>query len=358
MGLVSDSLVCKVSLNILSAMVSNKNEAFCLAKGGNSISLLKLKPYVSDGHDVDKICEFKGKKGFILYIKNEQILISIDDKLILIKDSDPKVVLRAEKPSNYFLHAVEAFGNVFIHEYGEPPTWVYKSINFKSWWKVISNIEIDRFSRHFHCINYDPFREMLIATLGDGCRTKIAISHDCELWNIANAGLWQVLPIHVSKEFIAFGLDDPVSSGILLWNFKLNKFQTLHLKWNRYVSAHSRSFMRRLLLKKYCPAFMTDIKELNNGVWVAAFSIPQVVIASSDLINWYSLIEVSWKENFCWSNISEGRDYLLACVGNKLFIIRKNEISDTMKRGNIVAKKCKAVRENVMALIYRLRKLR
>lgn len=64
--------------------------------------------------------------------------------------------MKSSKPTNIFWHLIEADGKLLVHEYGEPPTSIYLTENLKGWDKMATNLDIDKSSKHFHSIAYDP----------------------------------------------------------------------------------------------------------------------------------------------------------------------------------------------------------
>ncbi|MCX8199474.1 MAG: hypothetical protein N3E36_05555 [Sulfolobales archaeon] len=140
----------------------------------------------------------------------------------------------------------------------------------------MSNVELDKNSRHFHSIAWDPFRNWLLATLGDGCLTRVVQSKDFgQSWEILYKGAWQFIPILACENKIIFGMDSGIAKGGVgtfypedySWEFKF-------FKW---------------LNGKSLLAQMCDLKLLNNDLWIAAFGAPQAIAMSKDLCTWYSI---------------------------------------------------------------------
>ena len=125
-----------------------------------------------------RIATLSGSRGFILDASKDRLLLSIDDKLVLLKGGKQRVTLKSGKLKNFFLHATRVKSEVFVQEYGETPTSIFVSENLENWRRLITNTELDKYSRHFHYITYDPYRKWLIATLGDGCLTRVVYSED------------------------------------------------------------------------------------------------------------------------------------------------------------------------------------
>jgi len=106
-------------------------------------------------------------------------LLGIGDRLYLVEDCEAQVVLTASILGNLFWHLTEVDGKLFVvHEYDEAPTAIYVSSDLRNWERAVTNLDIDRHSRHLHYVAYDPHRKWLIATLGDGCPTRTAIFED------------------------------------------------------------------------------------------------------------------------------------------------------------------------------------
>ncbi|MCX8161515.1 MAG: hypothetical protein N3E44_00780, partial [Candidatus Bathyarchaeota archaeon] len=196
-------------LNSLDVAVKD-DEIFSLIREGNIIHLVKLSPTLELA---GKIASFKGSRAFLLKAGG-QFLVCIDDALITIEDRAHRVVLKANRPENFFWHSVEVDGYVFIQEYGLPPTGIYVSEDLERWEKTITNTEIDKHSKHFHSIAWDRYRDWLIATLGDGCLTRIVYSEDFgQSWKPLYKGAWQFIPITPLKDKIVFGMDSGIARG-------------------------------------------------------------------------------------------------------------------------------------------------
>ncbi|MCX8205333.1 MAG: hypothetical protein N3H31_06760, partial [Candidatus Nezhaarchaeota archaeon] len=160
-------------LNSLDVAVED-DEVFALIKEGNTIRLVELEP---DLKVANELASFRGSKAFLLKA-GKPFLVSVDDALILIEGGSRKVVLRANRPENFFWRSTEANGRIFVQEYGQPPTGIYVSEGFEGWRRIVTNTELDKHSKHFHSISWDPYRNWLIATLGDGCLTRAVYSED------------------------------------------------------------------------------------------------------------------------------------------------------------------------------------
>jgi hypothetical protein len=172
--------------------------------------------YVTISDEVCKVSAFKGdimedvvslhgRPCTLLWGSREGLLVSCGEALYLVSGNEAKSVLRA-RPGNWFWHAVEGNGRIFVHEYGEAPTGIYVTEDLESFKEVSTNVDVDPWSRHFHYLAFDDSRSLLIATLGDGNIVRIAVSRDYgHAWKSFYKGPWQLVPILIDgdKWFLA-----------------------------------------------------------------------------------------------------------------------------------------------------------
>ncbi|MEM2767816.1 MAG: hypothetical protein QXQ47_05850 [Candidatus Bathyarchaeia archaeon] len=142
-------------LNALSVIVRDRI-IFSLVKGeGSIIRLVRLE---TDLENINDLTSFKGSRAFLLKVFEEQFLVSVDNSLVLVDERGvQRTVLKTNRSENFFWHVAEANKRVFVQEYGQPPTGIYVSEDFESWKKVITNVELDGDSKHFHSITWDPY---------------------------------------------------------------------------------------------------------------------------------------------------------------------------------------------------------
>jgi hypothetical protein len=257
----------------------------------------------------------KGHTGFILKIEGSKALVSVDDKLCLVKNGEAKVMLTTGRQGNTFWHLAETKGRVFIHEYGRPPTNIFVSNDLKNWERIITNLDIDKSSKHFHNIAYDPYRKWLISTLGDGCLIRVVVSEDLgSSWRPLYEGPWQFIPIVVLKDKLVFGMDSGIAKGGLgIFDPIGHKWSFTFLKWRdkdiKFVQ-------------------MCDLKLLNNGLYIAGLGAPQAFVASEDIKTWY-LIHAEWidEERFnMHMSVSEGGEFIVCSTGKSLLLLTKDEL--------------------------------
>lgn len=304
----------KINLPASAICIEDNKTFVALQDPAGRISVQVLHP---TGNEVAKIASFSGSKCFLLNSANGKMFIGIDNKLLLRDNGGCwKIVLRTIHPSNFFWHmAVTSEGTIFVQEYGEPPTGIYRSTDGRHWQLIITSSQLDRQARHFHSIAYDQFRNILIATLGDRNLLKIAISSDDgKNWAPLYKGAWQVLPIEVMKDQIVFGMDVGFAGGGLMVYFpNEDRFEISHLKW-RKPQVNSMQ--------------MVSLRYLNNRNWVAALGAPQAIIASSNLREWGILFLEGFDKRFCFSmDFAEGAESVTFVTGKSLFSIQKRDIA-------------------------------
>jgi hypothetical protein len=304
--------VKKASLNTLSTAVIG-DHVYVLLKEGERLLLSVLN---TDLEFVKMVWSAKGNIGFILKVEKGYVLISLDDELYLVKGGEARVVLVASNSRNMFWHLTEGEGKVFIHEYGLPPTAIYSSKDLERWEKVVANLDIDKRSKHFHEIAFDPYRKWLISTLGDGCLTRVAVSEDLgSSWRPLYRGSWQFVPIVVLKDIIVFGMDTGIAKGgVGIYYPDEDKWEFIFLKWMGGSVKHA----------QFC-----DLKFLSKGLWIASLGTPQAVMVSSDLRSWYPLFVESFNEEFNHKMLlSVGRGMIACSTGKTLLIFNEDDVKN------------------------------
>ncbi|MEM0099628.1 MAG: hypothetical protein QXZ17_00965 [Nitrososphaerota archaeon] len=306
---------------------------------------LVLREYDLELTPLKDLKEFRGEKGFILHADNRGLLLSIDNRLVLTNEHGAEDVLVAQNPNNFFWHATSIDNEVFVQEYGETPTAIYLSRNLIDWRKLTTNVKIDKRSRHFHYIAYDPYRDQLIVTLGDGNPVRVASSDDQgATWRPLYIGPWQFAPIEPLKDMIVFGMDSGiVKGGVGIYHFPDGHWKFIFLKW---LSSGMRV------------AQMCDLKQLDNSIYVAALSTLQAVVASKDLMTWHPLYVESYKEDFNHHMmLSEGRNFLACSTGKSLLIFEKDELKSIISSSNPVMSSYRAYMDRLKGLGFTLKRI-
>ena len=298
-------------LNALDTAVVD-DHIYALVKCGERLS---LSVFDKDLNFVDEIWSVEGQKGFILKIDKDRALLGIDDRLYLVEDGEAEAVLTASVLGNLFWHLTEVDGKLFVvHEYGEAPTAIYVSSDLRNWERAGTNLDIDRHSRHFHYVAYDPYRKWLIATLGDGCLTRATISEDLgSSWKPLYRGPWQFVPTLVLREKLAFGMDSGIArGGIGVYDVDKHRWSFIFLKWRG---------------KDVKFAQMCDLKLLNNCLYIAGLGTPQAIVVSLDMKTWYLAYVEGFDERFNMHvSMSEGKDFVACSTGKSLLLLTKDEL--------------------------------
>src|SRR5437016_12170974 len=148
-------------------------DAVSLAWQGESLLVLEKKQdnldlliFSEDGDPKRKVSTFNGERGFILSAEESRVLLSIDSNLVLLQGGSQKIVAKASSPSNFFWHAATIKSDLYVQEYGKSPTgiWLVKDEAKR----LVTNLDLDIHSKHFHYIAKDSRRDRLVVTLGDG----------------------------------------------------------------------------------------------------------------------------------------------------------------------------------------------
>lgn len=307
-----------LSLNALSVNVIN-DEPIALTMRNGSLTLSYLD--IDLGKVID-LARFNGSIGFILGI-GDRYLVSVDNNLYLMEEHKGKLVLKASNPKNFFWHAIKAEGRIFVHEYGEAPTGIYVSEDLEDWKRLITNMEIDRSSKHFHSIAYDAYRRWLITTLGDGCLTRAAYSEDLgNTWKPLYKGPWQFVPIEVLEDRIVFGMDSGiVRGGVGIYYPGEGRWDFIFLRWYDANVGFAQ---------------ISELKLLDNGIWMAALGAPQAFLVSKDLKTWCVAHIEGFDPNFNYHvSIAEGKDIVIGSTGENLIIFDKKELTDLARNCTI-----------------------
>ena len=271
-----------------------------------------------------KLAEFDGKRNALLQMTSCATFLGLDNRLLISENLKSwKNILKAENRENMFWHMVEAGdGTLFVQEYGSPLTGLYRSTDGGETWKqIVTSREIDRRARHFHSIAYDQYRDLLVATLGDGNLVKIAVSEDYgDTWKAIYTSAYQCLPIVVSKDYIVFGMDSAISRGIIIWNPSKNDWENIHLK---YVGK----------LNLIDSLQSSDLK-FGNGNWIMSTGWGSL-LASNDLRNWrcYIFGEKKGFESHMISNESNG--ILAVAMNDKTMIVDSKALNITYQSTDV-----------------------
>jgi hypothetical protein len=295
----------------------------------------------SDFHKLEKLFDIAGTRGHILFVEADRTLLSVDDNLILFTDVGYEIVLRAHRPENYFWHACYSNGTVFVQEYGLCPTSIYASTNLSDWKEVISNLDVDPYSKHFHNIVFDPYQNQLIATLGDGNFVRVITSVDNgNSWIPLFRGAWQFLPIVPLENKVVFGMDSALTRGGLgFYDYTRNRWMFLFLRW---------------LTEEVKLAQFYDLKRLSNGLWIATLGNPKIAVISEDLQNWSTVyIQAVTAPNSEPITICEFGKTVVLCTAQKLLVYELDELKDLITCTVPVMEKYSAYSERFRGALWK-----
>lgn len=312
-----------------------------LAKASRKLELVRIKwPKLR----IEHICSFHGHKSLLLVRLRDLHLASVDRYLLVSRDLAEWTPTLEVKSNNIVWHACETPEGIIVQEYGESPTSLYMSDNGCSWRRILTNIEVDPLSRHFHYISYDPYRNMCYVTLGDGNLIR-AITLRKGILEPIYKGPWQFVPVLVLKDKVVFGFDSGiVKGGVGIYYPELKKWEFIFLRWKdkhvRYVQ-------------------MCDLKTLESrNIWCAALGVPQAVIISKDLENWKLLYLESFDETFNHHmNVSLTRDLIACSTGNRLVLFDYSDIEHALKSDPVIIR-YRPLLSEVKGLLFKLKRLK
>ena len=266
---------------------------------------ISCKIYRLRDDSLDEMCTLRNPCQNLCFIIGgfpEGLLISSGNLLYLVSDSEAKPVLKT-KPGNWFWHGCEGDGRVFIQEYGEPPTGIYATEDLETFTKVVTNLDIDPSSKHFHFVAFDKSRGLLVATLGDGNLVRAAVSQDCgRTWRPVYRGPWQFVPVLVEGDRWVFGFDSGIARG------GVGVYRPDEGEWNFIF-----------LKSAYRLAQFASLARL-GGYYVGGLGLPTAVIVSRDLRYWYKLHLGGTTGYNHFVEVAAQGDKIFAATGSELLV--------------------------------------
>ncbi len=299
-------------LNVNALSILAAEQVYVLVKNQDRLALVT---FSEDFSEMKELFSFTGNRGYILFANNNDLLLSIDNNLVLLRDNKCKTVLKAYRDGNVFWHACKFHETVLVQEYGIAPTSIYGSGDLLNWKEVVSNLDIDRYSHHFHYLVHDPYRDRLIATLGDGNYVRAICSDDEGLrWGPLFCGAWQFIPVVPLRDQIVCGLDSGlVCGGIGIYDLVKHRWKFTFLKW---------------LKNEFKIAQISELKKLDNNLWVIALGAPQGIMVSKDFGGLYKVYMEGFNPNFNpHIGIAESETHLVCCTGRNLLIFEKEDLA-------------------------------
>jgi hypothetical protein len=265
---------------------------------------------VFEGNGVEGVVSLGGHPCTLVWGSREGLLVSCGEALYLVSGNEAKPVLRA-KAGNWFWHAVEGDGRVFVHEYGESPTAIYVTEDLESFKKVSTNVDVDPRSKHFHHLAFDDSRGLLVATLGDGNTIRVAISRDygC-VWEPLYKGPWQFVPVLVNGDKWIFGFDSGIAKGgVGVYDTKRGELSFAFLRPSSHKNAQFAS------LKRF------------GDCYIGCLGYPTAIVISRDLRHWHLLyLDDSTTKYNRFVDVELWRGKIVAVTGKELLVFELDDI--------------------------------
>jgi hypothetical protein len=286
-----------------------------------------------------RIASFSDTLCNILLGLRDNLLVSAGNTLYIVSNNGAKPVLRA-RHGNWFWHAVEACGKVFVQEYGESSTGIYVSKDLESFRLLVTNKDVDPLSRHFHYIAFDGRRSILIATLGDGNIVRVAISADCgSSWKPLYKGPWQFTPVLVEEGRWVFGFDSGIArGGVAIHDVDEGGWRFIFLKADGYRYAQFTSITRF------------------SDYYIGCLGYPTAILVSKDLHYWCPLyIDPASSEYNYFVNAVVWRDKVVAVTGKELLMFNSRDVEEAFRRKPFLVR-YKAYLDRVKGALYVLKR--
>jgi len=322
-------------LNIPATSVRNIDGIIHVAiSGGGKCKVSKLK-----NGELEDVIIVQDSPCVLLWGHNGKFLVSVGSALHLVSGNGVKPVLRA-KHGNWFWHAVEACGKVFVQEYGESSTGIYVSENLESFRLLATNNDVDPLSRHFHYIVFDERRGILITTLGDGNIVRVSTSSDCgSSWKPLYKDPWQFVPVFVEGDRWVFGFDsDIVRGGVAIYDVAEGEWRFIFLKADGYQHAQ-----------------FTSITKFGN-YYIGCLGYPTTVLVSKDLHYWYPLHIDPTSTNYNhFVDAIVWRDKIVAVTGKELLMFDSRDVEEAFRRKPFLVP-YKAYLDRVKGALYMLKR--
>jgi hypothetical protein len=279
----------------------------------NDSSICKVSVFKGGG--MEDVVSLHGRPCMLLWASREDLLVSCGEVLYLVSGNEAKPVLRA-KAGNWFWHAVEGDGKVFVHEYGESPTGIYVTEDLKSFRKASTNLDIDPWSRHFHYLAFDDSRGLLVATLGDSNIVRAAVSQDHgHTYRPLYKGPWQFVPVLIDGDKWIFGFDSGIArGGVGVYDTKRGELSFTFLRPSSHKNAQFAS------LKRF------------GDCYIGCLGYPTAIVASRDLRHWHLLyVDNSITGYNHFVDVEPWNGKIVAVTGRELLIIESNNIEKTFE---------------------------
>ena len=329
-----------LDLKAQAVTTDTREGVLAIIKGDDVLNLVRIKypKFV-----VEELCSFNGKRSLLLAKALDLYLISIDNTLFVTQDlADMKKVMEINT-DNTLWHVCETPQGAIVQEYGVAPTSLWFSSNGYHWSRLLTNLDVDPRSKHFHSVAYDKYRDVVYATLGDGNPVRAVTIRD-HTFKYLYKGPWQFVPVVVLKHMVVFGFDSGIAKGgIGIFYPERKGWSFIFLKWVEEPI-------------KICQ--MCDLIWLDDGTWLSALGTPQAIVASKDLKQWYPIYVEGFEEGFNYHmSIKECGSTIVCCTGKRLLFMDKTEIKDRL-RGKPIITPYKGFIDRIKGAIFMVKRIR
>jgi len=329
-----------LDLKAQAVTVDAREGVLAVVEGDGVLKLVRIK---YPNPVIEELYSFSGRKCLLLSKVLDIYLISIDNALFVTHDLvDVRKVLKV-KADNTLWHVCETLQGIIVQEYGKPPTSLWISSNGYHWSRLLTNLEIDPKSRHFHNIVYDKYRDVVYATLGDGNPIR-AVAIRNHSFKYLYKGPWQFVPIVVLEHMVVFGFDSGIArGGVGIFYPEHEEWSFIFLKWvNKSV--------------KICQ--MCDLIQLDDSTWSSALGTPQAIVASKNLKQWYPIYVEGFEEGFNYHmSIKECGSTIVCCTGKRLLFINKTEIKDKLRDKPVITP-YKGFIDRIKGAVFMIKRIR
>ena len=262
------------------------------------------------GEDVEDVVSIRGSHCVLLWGRRDGLLVSAGNTLYFVAGNEARPVLTV-RDGNWLWHAAELGGFVFVQEYGEPPAGIYATEDFRHFERLVTNLDVDPKSRHFHYVASDVERNLLVATLGDGNLVRAVVSRDFgRTWRPIYRGPWQFVPVLVERERWVFGFDSGIArGGVGIYHPEEGRWEFIFLK-----SPHQ--YVQFVSLASF------------GDLYVGGLGMPVGVVVSRDLKVWRALYIAEFSKAYKhFVNVTIWGDKVVASTGQRLLMFETEELS-------------------------------
>jgi len=330
------SVLKTLNIRVLAVSV-DRGDVLTLIRKGSSVQLARVRlPRL----DVEYLYRFNGARGMLITRLSDIYLASVDSTLYASRDLIEWRPVLTVAPGNSIWHACGTPEGIVVQEYGESPTGLYASANGYRWSRLLTNVDVDPLSRHFHYVVYDPHRDVVYATLGDANPVR-AITIRGDSWRPIYRGPWQFVPVLLLRDYVVFGFDSSIArGGIGVYSPEEGGWCFVFLKWRGRGVRYAQ---------------MSELK-LFRGIWIGALGAPQAFVVSDRLGEWRLLHLEGLRQDFNHSmGLAVGESFVAASTGEKLIIFDEDDIRKAL-RGEPILVRYRGYIDRIRGILFKLKR--